>query len=122
VSNFIQFDYFLQSLDLSTIRLRPGVVIIDQDPLPGKDGSLFLPQTTDRPDHPSNTGTVLAIGHGEFFYDDESTGKNKQRLHSGLNHDEVGVGDRVIYRLLMTDLNRKRVVTDIRRIDGVIEE
>lgn len=120
-SNYSQFDRLVNSLNIGTIRLLPGKVIIDQDPLPDKEGSLFLPQRDDKADHPANTGTVLAIGHGSFEYDDESTGKKRRVNHSGLSSDDVKVGDRVIYRLLLSDLNRKRVFTDIRRIDGVIE-
>lgn len=116
-----QFDHLVQSLDPSTISLLPGRVIIDQDPLPDKEGSIFLPQRDDQPNHPANTGTVVAVGYGEFYYDDESTGKKKQRLHPGFTPEELGVGDRVVYRLLLSDLNRKRVFTDVRRIDGVIK-
>jgi hypothetical protein len=116
-----QFDRMIQDIDPRTLKLLPGKVLIDQDPLPDKEGSLFLPQRDDQPNHPANTGTVVALGYGEFFYDDESSGKKKQKLHSGFRPDELGVGDRVVYRLLMSDLNRKRVFTDIRRIDGVIE-
>lgn len=116
-----QFDHLINSLNLGQIRLLPGKVIIDQDPLPEKEGSLFLPQRDDKADHPANTGTILAIGHGSFEFDDESTGRKRRVMHSGLDVGDVKVGDRVIYRLLLSDLNRKRVFTDIRRIDGVIE-
>jgi len=117
-------DNFAQTWDPSTtpLHLLPGKVLIEQDPLEGKIGSLFLPQRGDRPDHPAHTGVVLAIGHGEFFYDDASSGKKKRKLHPGATQAEIVVGDRVIFRLLALDLNRKRVFTDIRRIDGVIEE
>ena len=110
-----QFDALVQSLDLSTIRLRPGQVIIDQDPLPAKDGSLFLPQRNAQPDHPASTGTVLAIGTGPFKYVDGSKTKTYWP-------PDIKVGDRVVYRLLLSDLNRKRVFTDVRRIDAVIED
>jgi hypothetical protein len=116
-----KFEHLLQSLDLSTIRLLPGRVIIAQDPLPDKEGSLYLPQRTDQPDHPANTGTILAIGHGPFKYIDESTGTKKSSTHPGLTTEDAKAGDRVIYRLLMSDLNQGRVFADIRRIDAVIE-
>lgn len=111
-----QFDALVQSLDLSTIRLRPGQVIIDQDPLPIKEGSLFLPQRDAQPDHPANTGKILAIGEGALKYRDELTGRMKTYWPQ-----DIKVGDRVVYRLLMSDLNRGRIFTDVRRIDAVIE-
>ena len=117
-----QFDRYLQTLDPSTIRLPAGRILIDQDPLPTKTHSgLYLPQRDDQPDHPANTGTVLAIGHGSFQYDDDSTGKRRRVTHTGLQPDDLNVGDRVVYRLLMSDLNQRRVMTDIRRVDAVIE-
>lgn len=116
-----QFDYLVESLDPTTIHLLPGKVIIDQDPPESQIGSLFLPQRDHTEQHPANTGTVAAIGHGEFFYDEESNGKRKRKLHPGLAPDELRVGDRVVFRLLALDLNRKRIFTDVRRIDGVLE-
>jgi hypothetical protein len=117
-----QFDRYLQTLDPSTIRLPAGRVMIAQDPLPEKEGSILLPQRDAQPDHPANTGTVLAIGHGSFQYDDESTGRRRRVTHTGLGPDDVQVGDRVVYRLLMSDLNQGVVMTDIRRVDAVIEK
>lgn len=116
-----QFDHLLESLNPASISLLPGKVLIEQDPMPDQEGSLFLPQRDAQPDHPANTGKVIAIGHGGFDYDDESAGKKVRVRHCGLGVDDVKVGDRVIYRLLMSDLNKRRVFTDIRRIDGVIE-
>lgn len=116
-----QLDRYLQTIDPATIRLLPGRILIDQDPPPTMHGSLHLPQADAQPDHPANTGTVLAIGYGSFTYTDESRGRKRLATHSGLSLEDVKVGDRVVYRLLMSDLNRKWVVTDIRRVDAVIE-
>lgn len=122
IDKTVMFDHLVQDLDPNKITLLPGRILIQQDLPDEKLGSLFLPQRDAREDHPANTGTVLAIGHGEFEYVDESTpGKKKLRLHPGFNPDEIGVGDKVIFRLLLSDLNRGRIFTDVRRVDGVIE-
>ena len=39
----------------------------------------------------------------------------------GLTPDDVKRGDRVAFRLVMSDLGKKRVIGDVRRVDAVIE-
>jgi hypothetical protein len=110
----------LSSIDPSTIRLLPGKVMLDIDPLPDHIGSLFIPDSArvQKVTDISHTGVVVAIGYGEFYYKDEN--KRLQRvIVSPETHPHVG--NRVVFRLLMSDLNEKRITTDVRRIDAVVE-
>lgn len=110
----------LTGINPSTLTLLPGKVMLDIDPLPDQIGSLFIPDSarTQKVTDISHTGVVVAIGYGMFHYKDE----NDKLRHVDVNmEDHPHVGDRVTFRLLMEDLNEKRIVTDVRRIDAVVE-
>jgi hypothetical protein len=103
-----------------------GKIVLDIDPLPEKIGSLFTPETSRNLNDPmrniSHTGVVVAVGYGPFGHDTESPGSKKRyKRWPGLTPEDVRVGDRVVFRLVMSDLGKQRVITDVRRVDGVIE-
>jgi hypothetical protein len=101
-----------------------GRIVLDLDPLPDMIGCLFIPDSARKLEATdiSHTATVVAVGYGPFGQDTESaTGKKKFKRWPGLTPDDVKAGDRVAFRMLMYELNEKRVIADVRRVDAVIE-
>ena len=104
-----------------------GRIVLDIDPLPERIGSLFVPESSRDLNDPirdvSHTARVVAVGYGPFGEDD-NLGKTKKRFRRwpGLQPADVAPGDRVIFRLLMSDLNQKRVIADVRRVDAVVAD
>lgn len=110
----------LDLIDPTTIRPMPGVAIVELDPLPERIGSLFVPdiaRATEVTDT-SHTGIVLAVGYGRFGALDA---KKRMKAYPGVTEEDFGVGDRVVFRLLMYEMNQKRALVDVNRIDAVIE-
>jgi hypothetical protein len=102
-----------------------GRIVLDIDPLPERIGSLFVPESSRTLNDPirdvSHTARVVAVGYGPFGQDTESaTGRKRFKRWPGLQPADVAPGDRVIFRLLMSDLNQRRVIADVRRVDAVI--
>jgi hypothetical protein len=104
-----------------------GRIVLDIDPLPERIGSLFVPESSRDLNDPirdvSHTARVVAVGYGPFGEDD-NLGKVKKRFRRwpGLTPTDVAPGDRVIFRLLMSDLNQRRVIADVRRVDAVVAD
>lgn len=110
----------LTKIDFTTAQVLPGNIVIDLDPLPEQIGSLFVPDTArvQRVTDISHTGIIVAVGYGEFW----RTEDGKTKHYCGLTERDFRVGDRVVFRMLMSDLNQKRIITDVRRIDAVVED
>jgi hypothetical protein len=110
-----------------SIRPLPGRIMLAVESNPDQIGSILIPETAQR-----HTGrdvslfaTVLSVGYGPFWYMDEVDPKTKRggkaRWHPGLTPGEVKAGDRVRFRALLSDLNTKRILTSVTRVDAVIE-
>jgi len=111
----------LYHIDFASVRIRPGKIVLDIDPLPDRCGSLHIPDTAreQKPTDISHTARIVAIGYGPFReYDTE---KKKWLPYPGLLAQDTRPGDQVVFRMLMSDLNQGRIFTDVRRIDAVIE-
>lgn len=122
-------DHTLLAIDFtpgsgSGARPAAGRIVLDLDPLPDRIGSLIIPDSARALDNPvrdiSHTGVVVAVGYGPFG-GELSENKKKWRRFPGLTPDDVKPGDRVAFRLVMSDLGKKRVIGDVRRVDAVIE-
>lgn len=120
-------DHTLLAIDFtpgSGARPAAGRIVLDLDPLPDRIGSLIIPDSARALDNPmrdiSHTGVVVAVGYGPFG-GELSENKKKWRRFPGLTPDDVKRGDRVAFRLVMSDLGKKRVIGDVRRVDAVIE-
>lgn len=120
-------DHTLLAIDFtpgsgSGARPAAGRIVLDLDPLPDRIGSLIIPDSARALDNPvrdiSHTGVVVAVGYGPFG--GEHVNKRWRRF-PGLTPDDVKRGDRVAFRLVMSDLGKKRVIGDVRRVDAVIE-
>lgn len=123
-------DYSIPDHTLLAINFTPGSgtrpaagrIVLDLDPLPDRIGSLIIPDSARALDNPvrdiSHTGVVVAVGYGPFG--GEHVNKRWRRF-PGLTPDDVKPGDRVAFRLVMSDLGKKRVIGDVRRVDAVIE-
>ena len=116
----MNLDVLVQDLNPDTVKLLPGKVLIEQDPIPEKIGSLFVPGTArnqSETSHIAHTGTILAVGYGVLQWKDDVKGRCQLSICS----EDYRKGDRVVYRLLMSDLNHPRIFTDVRRIDAVLD-
>lgn len=93
----------------------PGRIILEIEPKLDRIGNIHVPDSA-RDQITSDThlfAKVLAIGYGPY-YDDK-------KLHGGLLPEDVAVGDRVVFRALMQDLNCKVILTGVSRVDAVVE-
>lgn len=108
----------LQDIDPVTIRPMPGKVLLKPDPLPTTtSGGILIPDMARvmSVKNPAHTAIVLAVGALDFNYTEE--GKQKR-----YNADPLIVpGARVVYRLLLNELNEPVILADLRRVDAVIE-
>lgn len=100
------------------VKPLPGRIAIRVDKPPAMIGSLHVPESarTQTERDLCLTGTVLAIGHGPFY-----EGSPKYKRYQGLLAEDVQVGDRVIFKALLKDLNRDCLLTVVTRVEGVIE-
>jgi hypothetical protein len=124
-------DHTLLSIDFSPgsgARPTTGKIVLDLDPIPERIGSLFLPDSARTLNDPmkniSHTAIVVAVGYGSFYGESDSPSKRHNHQHQqypGLTPDDVQPGDRVVFRLVMSDLAKRRVIADVRRVDAVIE-
>lgn len=78
-------------------------------------GALILPESCR--DHSitdtHQRGKVLKVGYGEFW--------DEGKLYPGVTESDIQVGDWVIFRPLLMELNASIILTDVRRIDARIE-
>jgi hypothetical protein len=109
--------------DPALLRCLPGRVLLEIEPLPDKIGSIAVPETarTQKVTDISLTAKVLKVGYGGFSERVEKNGKRVFKTFPGVHHDDFKVGDRVRFRALMADLNRKMIVTSVHRLDAVLE-
>lgn len=119
----------MTSLDLTHMNLPSmviplaGRIILDIEPKPERIGSLHVPDIA-REQVTSDTSLlarVVSVGYGPYYEGDTVNGKMKHKRHPGVTRDDVRPGARVVFRALMQDLNCKRILTSVTRIDAVIE-
>ena len=100
-------------------RPLPGRVILRILPKPAMEGMIHVPDTA-RAHTVSDTlqeAVVVAVGYGGHVEDVEG----KVRHFSGVAPDDFGSGHRVLFRPLAMELNEEYVLTDVRRVDAVVE-
>lgn len=101
-----------------------GRIVLDVELAPEKVDSLYVPevsrtQTGDSGDLSACiTAKVVAVGYGAFLEQNPDTKKN--RRYFGVTPEDIKPGDRVLYRPLLMEVGQKRIVTDVRRVDGVL--
>lgn len=113
----------LDHIDPSTIHLLKGRALIAIDPPAEMVGSLHVPGTAQTrnadTDSVALTGTILAIGYGDFLHTDEGT--KKLKLRRGIQPGDVLIGDKVRFRATLDDLDQSRAIVNVLRIDAVLE-
>lgn len=99
-----------------------GRIILELEPAPDKIGSLYTPETTQTQREQCQFAKVIAVGYGPYAIPEEQPdGKKKLKRYAGVDPSELAIGDRVLYRPLLNEVGLKRIVTDVRRVDGVVE-
>lgn len=109
----------LSSLQASGARPLPGRILLEFDAPLTMAGLIHIPESaqTQAPDRTQLvTATVVAIGYGAFY--EQENGKLKRR--PGIAEGDVKPGDRVAYSPLLQDLNRKFLLTTVTRVEGVL--
>lgn len=96
----------------------PGKCVLRPDPAPDVVGSIIVPamaqgRTVTDVALPC---TVVSVGYGRFR---DST---RRRPWPGVTPEDFGIGDRVLVRMTLENLNRRYIVSDVRRVDGVLED
>jgi hypothetical protein len=91
----------------------PGKIVLRPDPYPDKIGSIIVPDSakarTER--DICLSAIVVSVGYGPFLEGGER--------FPGITPEDCRPGDRVWFRLVGTDLNKRYVVSDVRRVDAV---
>jgi len=104
-------------------RMRAGKCIIDLEPHPVMLGKVYIPDTARerKGTDTASIGRVFAIGYGSFW-ETHPSNSHKFVHYPGVMPHEIPVGARVVIRTTLGELQETRILTDVRRIDAVIEE
>jgi hypothetical protein len=106
----------------STVRPLPGRVLLEIEPPLATYHSIIIPETSRlhrAPDSITLTARVLAIGYGGFY---ENISPRKWKHRPGVFPSDVLLGNRVVFKALLSDLDCKVILTSVTRIEAVIEE
>lgn len=99
-----------------------GRIVLEIEELPEKDGSIIIPEISRIQREQCQIATVISVGYGPYTVEEEQPdGRKKMKRYEGIETaSELKPGDRVFYRPLLMEIGQKRIVTDVRRVDGVI--
>ena len=111
----------MDSLELDSRQISarplPGRILLELDAPLTMAGLIHIPESaqarkTDRDQ--AIPATVIAIGYDSFH----ETVNGKLKRIPGITEGDVKLGDRVLYRPLVSDLNRKWILTSVARVEA----